>query len=154
MNPSLRRRAGTAFAAVALAAAAAALTPAAVAAAGAAPAPAGISAATTEAAATVTYLRAFSGDSQTVTAGRPVPQALTVKAMDVSFAPVEGAVITFITPGELTFPGGATTATAVTGADGTAQAPTLTAGTVTGPFLITATANDREAQTGFEIIIH
>ncbi|MFE0424061.1 hypothetical protein, partial [Streptomyces sp. NPDC058953] len=122
MIPTLRRRAGTALAALALVTAGAALTPAAMAAV-ATTTTTTTTTNTTEAAAGVTYLRALSGDSQTVNAGQQVGQALIVKALDAAFQPVPGATITFSTPGELTFAGAATTATAVTGADGTAQAP-------------------------------
>lgn len=143
MIPTIRRRAGTALAAIALLAAGAALVPAPAAA-------TGTPAAAERSAPAVTYLRAVAGDEQTVSTGRQVPQALTVKAMDGSFQPVRDVPVTFTTPGELTFPGGATTATVRTGADGTAQAPALTAGPAAGRFLVTAVV-DRNAQTAFEI---
>ncbi|MEW1547422.1 hypothetical protein [Streptomyces tsukubensis] len=102
----------------------------------------------------VNYLRAVAGDSQHVAPGQPVAQALTARALDSDFRPVEGAVITFTTPGDnLAFPGGATTATAVTDADGRATAPALTAGTVQGAFLVTAATADQEARVSFEIIV-
>ncbi|QDY80971.1 hypothetical protein FQU76_12195 [Streptomyces qinzhouensis] len=102
----------------------------------------------------VNYLRAAAGDSQHVAPGQQVAQDLTARALDSDFRPVEGAVITFTTPGdELTFPGGATTATAVTDADGRAVAPALTAGSAQGAFLVTAATEDQEARVSFEIII-
>ncbi|MGW1276207.1 hypothetical protein ACWD4V_04505 [Streptomyces tsukubensis] len=116
-------------------------------------APAAVSVAA-PAAVPVNYLRAVAGDSQHVAPGQPVAQALTARALDSDFRPVEGATITFTTPGDkLTFPGGATTATAVTDADGRATAPALTAGSAQGAFLVTAATEDQEARVSFEIIV-
>ncbi|MFJ8229007.1 hypothetical protein ACIQ9E_03455 [Streptomyces sp. NPDC094448] len=159
MHPTIRHRAGIALAAVTLAAAGAALTPIGALAAPAAPAaptaaPAAPTTVPAAAAAVpaVAHLRAVSGDSQTVARGKPTGQPLTAKALDASFQPVEGATVTFTSPAELTFPGGATTATVTTGADGTAQAPALTAGNSSGTFLVMATA-DRRTQAAFEVTV-
>ena len=88
-------------------------------------------------AATIT---ATDGDGQTATVGTAFGTALAANVVDGTDNPVSGDTVTFtVTSGPATFPGDQSSATATTGADGTATAPTLTAGTTPGAVSLTAT---------------
>lgn len=70
--------------------------------------------------------------------------------------PLAGVTVTFtLVPGAGgaggAFPGGATTASAMTGADGVATAPTLTANATAGVFTVTATAPGAAAAATFTL---
>ncbi|MFE9139433.1 hypothetical protein [Streptomyces sp. NPDC007355] len=110
-------------------------------------------AAPTDATAQVDRLWGIDGDEQSVTAGQQVPVRLKVRAIDADRKPVQGAVITFSTPGPgLKFPDGGDEATAATDQDGYATAPVLKAAGSPGPDLVTASAGDK-ARVAFEITI-
>lgn len=91
-------------------------------------------AAPADANARVDHLRAVAGDSQEVPTGTQAPVQLAVQALDGDYQPVEGATVTFSTPGPgLKFPDGTDDATVVTDAEGMAVAPELTAAGAPGP---------------------
>ncbi|MFC6087738.1 hypothetical protein [Saccharothrix lopnurensis] len=87
-----------------------------------------------------TTIAATTGDGQSTPAGTPFPTALTATVTGSDARPSTDTPVTFTVEGPAAFPGGATSATASTGADGLATAPTLTAGTTTGAVTVTATA--------------
>jgi hypothetical protein len=85
-----------------------------------------------------TTLAIVSGNGQTAVALAPFTQPLTTKVTARAAVPAPGAVVTYTVNGSATFPGNVKTATATTGADGIATAPTLTAGLAPGPVTVTA----------------
>ncbi len=91
------------------------------------------------------------GNNQTVAVGNLFPTALAVNVTDITANPVDNEPVTFtITSGSATFPGGATTETVNTGLDGSATAPTLTAGTTPGPVVISVTTSQLGVTTTFD----
>ncbi|MCX5197361.1 Ig-like domain-containing protein [Streptomyces sp. NBC_00249] len=101
----------------------------------------------------VDRLWALEGDEQTVKAGQQVPVRLKVRAVNANHKPVEGATITFSTPGPgLKFPNGDDDTTVTTDKDGYATAPVLKATGQPGADLVTAHAGSK-AQVAFEITI-
>jgi Bacterial Ig-like domain (group 1) len=81
------------------------------------------------------------GTPQSATVNTAFATALQVTVKDIAGNPVNGATVTFTTPGSgagATF-GGSATATAVTNASGVATAPTLTANSLAGAYAVTAT---------------
>ncbi|MEU2390588.1 hypothetical protein [Streptomyces sp. NPDC007369] len=107
----------------------------------------------TKAAADVEYLWSLEGDEQSVAAGQQVPVRLKVVAVDKDLKPVQGASVTFSTPGPgLKFPGDKDDATVVTDENGEALAPDLRAAGEPGPDLVTASVPS-DVHTAFEITI-
>ena len=79
-------------------------------------------------------IAATSGDNQSATVATAFADPLVATVTDQYGNPVSGDSVTFtVASGSATFPGGVSTDTETTGADGTATAATLTAGTVAGP---------------------
>ncbi|MFF8828911.1 lytic transglycosylase domain-containing protein [Streptomyces sp. NPDC015131] len=95
--------------------------------------------------ATVARLKDAAAGPLTATAGSRFEQRPAVTALNAAGKPVARARVTFTLLGETDsrFPGGATTATVVTGTDGTATAPELQAGERTGEFTVRATVAGR-----------
>jgi hypothetical protein len=97
---------------------------------------------TNTAATAAATIAAVSGSGQSAGLNTAFANPLVVSVTDASGHPVAGAVVTFTAPSSgpgATFPGGATTATGVTNASGTATAPVITANrTAGGPYVITA----------------
>lgn len=95
------------------------------------------------------------GSGQVVAAGAPYPSPLSVTVTDPATGQaVVGATVTFALPAggaAATFPGGATTATAVTDVDGDAASPTVTAGSGGGSFTATATASGATGTAAFTL---
>ena len=89
---------------------------------------------------TADAVTAVSGDGQSANTGSTFPLPLVVRVQDGAAGPVAGAPVTFTISGGATFAGGALTGTATAGADGTATSPRLVAGTMPGPFTVTATS--------------
>ncbi|GEL25571.1 hypothetical protein PSU4_45250 [Pseudonocardia sulfidoxydans NBRC 16205] len=86
-----------------------------------------------------TTIVATAGDGQTAQTGKPFATALATKVTGAGNLAAPDRTVTYtVTSGSASFPGGKT-ATATTGADGVATAPTLTAGTDAGPVTVTAT---------------
>ena len=86
-------------------------------------------------------LAASAGNGQSATVGTAFATKLAVKAVDASGNPASGVVVTFTAPASGAsgaFAGGATTATATTGADGVATAPILVANATAGSYQVTA----------------
>jgi hypothetical protein len=92
-----------------------------------------------EASAPTTTITAAAGAGQSTPAGTTFSTPLTASVTDGSSTPLADVPVTFSVEGPATFTGGATTATATTGADGRATSPPLTAGTTPGPVTIAAT---------------
>jgi streptogramin lyase len=98
---------------------------------------------------------ALFGIGQEATVGTPFGTLLETQVTDSMGNPVAGATITFTeTDGSAGaggfFPGGASTATAFTNAEGLAIAPVLTAGHTAGAFSVTAAVGD--LSTAFDLI--
>jgi hypothetical protein len=91
------------------------------------------------------YVTSNGGTGQTATTRSPFAEPLKVLVTDANGHPAPGATVTFriITGEPLTgtaaFPGGAQTADVVTGAEGEAASPTLTAGASVGSLEVQAT---------------
>ena len=84
-------------------------------------------------------IAATDGGGQAVKTGTDYPTPLAATVTDADTNPVPAAVVTWtITSGSATFPGGQSTANALTDASGVATAPTLTAGTTGGPVSVHA----------------
>ncbi|GGU20580.1 lytic transglycosylase domain-containing protein [Streptomyces lavendofoliae] len=81
----------------------------------------------------------------TATAGSLFTERPAVKALNLAGRPVAGVGVRFaiVSDTDSRFPGGATTVTVLTGADGTATAPALRAGERTGTFTVRATVAGR-----------
>jgi Calcineurin-like phosphoesterase len=84
---------------------------------------------------------ATAGSGQTATVGTTFTTNLAVKVTDASAQPVQGATVTFTAPSSGpsgSFGAAGATATAVSGSDGVATAPQLTANTAAGSFSVSA----------------
>lgn len=85
-------------------------------------------------------ISSVSGTPQSASVGQPFAHPLAVEVTDAQGQPVQDVVVTFTAPGtgaSGSFPGGLT-AQAVTGSDGVATAPALTAGHAAGGYSIVA----------------
>ncbi len=86
------------------------------------------------------------GDQQSVSTAQPFPIALSGRVLDGSGNSVPGTPVRFeIASGSASF-GGTTIANVTSTPDGIATAPQLTAGTISGPVVVTATAGTATAQ--------
>jgi hypothetical protein len=100
-----------------------------------------------------TTLAVVAGNQQTAQTGKPFATALATKVTGAGNLPAPGQTVTYtVTSGSASFPGGPT-ATATTGPDGVATAPTLTAGTDAGPVVVTATTGTLAPVTFGETVV-
>ncbi|MDQ0796954.1 lytic transglycosylase domain-containing protein [Streptomyces sp. B1I3] len=85
----------------------------------------------------------------TATAGEAFAERVTVRAKSSLGAPLGGTQVTFTVTGDTDarFPGGRTTVTLSTAADGEVSSPVLTAGEKTGAFQVTAVAGTAAPRT-------
>src|SRR5581483_3987433 len=84
------------------------------------------------------------GTPQSATVGTAFATALQATVTDAGGNPLSGISVTFTAPGSGasgTFPGGLTTASATTGSNGVAVAPTFTANAKAGGYVVTAGAS-------------
>ncbi|OII62428.1 hypothetical protein BJP40_29135 [Streptomyces sp. CC53] len=97
-------------------------------------------------------LQDAAGGSLSATAGTEFAERAAVVARDEQGAGVAGVTVEFRIVGDTDsrFADGATTATATTGADGTATAPVLLAGEKTGEFTVRATVVERATLPGVD----
>jgi protocatechuate 3,4-dioxygenase beta subunit len=84
-------------------------------------------------------------------------QQLQARVLDASGAPVEGTRVSFSVVASdrgaaASFSSGGTQATALTGPDGVATAPTLVAGKTAGTFTVSATATGSAASAAFTLV--
>jgi hypothetical protein len=96
----------------------------------------------TNSAATAASITIFSGSGQTGTVANGFSQTLKVKAADSFGNPVAGVTVSFVSPSSGasgTFAGNLKTA--VTGVDGVATSAAITANTVAGSYIVTASAS-------------
>ncbi|MDN3296739.1 lytic transglycosylase [Streptomyces ficellus] len=95
--------------------------------------------------ATVTRLKDAGTGTLTAMAGTRFAERPAVTALNAAGEPVARVSVTFAVAGDTDsrFPDGATSATVLTGADGTATAPALQAGERTGEFTVRATVAGR-----------
>lgn len=101
-------------------------------------------------------LTAASGTSQQATTGTRYPQPLSVRFLDPSGLPIEGAPVTFaLLPGAGaaagTFTSGGNQAIVLTDADGEASSPPVAANDTAGPFTATATVPATPVRVGFAL---
>jgi hypothetical protein len=100
----------------------------------------------TNTAGTAKTISSFAGNNQSTTVVKAFATPLQTLVVDSFGNPVSGASVTFTistTAGNAggTFAGGKTTVVAITGANGVAKAPALTANTVSGSFSVNAAAS-------------
>ncbi|UNO42670.1 lytic transglycosylase [Streptomyces sp. MST-110588] len=94
----------------------------------------------------LTALERLSAPEMTATAGTDFADPVRVRAKNAAGKPVAGVRVRYEIAGrtEARFPKGATHVTVTTGADGTAAAPTISAGGRAGDFTVRATAEGRQ----------
>jgi hypothetical protein len=94
------------------------------------------------------------GNDQSTLVGSDYASAPSVLVTDASGTPQSGATVTFQLPASGasgTFTGGATSATAITNASGIANAPALSANSIPGSFIATATSANSECAASFHL---
>ena len=99
-------------------------------------------------------IAAVGGTPQSTTINTAFSTALTAKVTDAGGQPVTGASVTFTAPASGasgTFAGGAPSATATSGTDGVAKAPTFTANAATGSYSVTATVGGVASPATFNL---
>lgn len=99
-------------------------------------------------------ISAIGGGGQRARSGESFGAPLSVRLKDVDDVPVAGIAVTFTLPAtgpRATFVGGASTAVAISAADGTATSPALTAALDPGAFVASASAMG--ATTAFDLAV-
>jgi uncharacterized protein (TIGR03437 family) len=94
---------------------------------------------------------AFSGSPQSATVSQPFPELLKAQVNDSTGHPVSGVSVTFSTPSSGPSGTFAAPATATTDATGIATAPSLTAGSQPGDWVVTAAATGVSAPAMFAL---
>jgi hypothetical protein len=108
----------------------------------------------TNVAAGVPSITAVAGTPQTTIIGTLFPAALQALVRDGGGNPVSGATVTFLLPASGasgTFPGNVTTVNVSTGLNGIASAPAVTANSVAGSFIATATSSGVTVPASFSL---
>ncbi|MBM7774106.1 hypothetical protein JOD54_004310 [Actinokineospora baliensis] len=93
-----------------------------------------------------------SGGGQSAPVGTAFPATLVATVTDTAGEPSAAIPVTFTISGPATFPGGSTTATVTTGADGQAVAPVLTAGPQIGTVTVRASTPGATPATFTEMV--
>ena len=108
----------------------------------------------TNVAAGVPSITAVAGTPQSTIMGTLFPAALQALVRDGGGNPVAGATVTFVLPASGasgTFPGNVTTVNVSTGLNGIASAPAVTANSIAGGFIATATSNGVTVPASFSL---